>query len=239
MRRPFPPASDRAPTLRTIPFWKPGATTETTLTDRQREELARIGTRLRLPARTIIYREGAAAEWVFAIAEGALKSYRDLPSGRRTIGAFLFARDIFGLAENGHYLYTLEAITRVTLYRLPLGELKVLLKSDAEMQFKFLLKVTNELRESHMRALLMRRRDAPGRLATFLTMMEKKLGAPENEDFALPMTRSDIAAFLGLSLETVSRAAAALERRGLVEFPARHRVRILDPRKMERLAAAV
>ena len=57
---------------------------------------------------------------IYAVAEGFVKSYRELPSGRRVIGSFLFPRDIFGLAQKGHYVNTAQAISPVTLFRFPL-----------------------------------------------------------------------------------------------------------------------
>jgi CRP/FNR family transcriptional regulator, anaerobic regulatory protein len=232
----------RVPTLSAVPFLKAGADTSVAvLTPRQREELARIGTRLRLTARTLIYSEDSEAPWVFAIEEGVVKSFRELPSGKRRITAFLFARDLFGLAESGRYLNSVQAVTRVIVYRLPLSELTVLLKHDSDMQFKFLVKVTHELRESQRRNILLTRRDASGRLAMFLALMREH---QDREDpaacaISLPMSRSDIAGFLGLSLESVSRASAELERRGLVKFENRHCVRVVDPAGLSRLAAAV
>jgi CRP-like cAMP-binding protein len=153
------------------------------------------------------------------------------------VGAFLFARDLFGLAEKGRYLNTAQSITRVTLYRLPLCELTALLKEDADLQFKFLVKVTHELRESQRRTILVNRRDAVGRLAMFVGLMGEQLEEPEPRVVPLPMARSDIAAFLGLTAESVSRAAAELEERGLVAFESRHSARILDPTGLARLSA--
>ena len=241
MKKPVPSTSPLAPHLRAIPFLKTPADSEmVVLTDRQREDLARIGLRLRLPARMTIYREKASADWVFAVAEGVVKAYRELPSGKRVVGAFLFARDLFGLAENGHYTNSAQSITPVTLYRLPIAELTVLLKHDANLQFKFLAKVTHELRESQRRAILIGRRDAAGRLAMFLEQMKGRCDpASVHEEVALPMTRSDIAGFLGLSLESVSRASAELERRRLVKFDGRHLARILDPPRFAKLVATV
>src|SRR5262249_4414649 len=166
------PAPHRAPPLDAIPFLKADTST-VVLTPRQREELARIGTRLRLPARTLIYREDSAAQWVFAIAEGVVKSYRELPSGKRAVAAFLFARDLFGLAENGRYVNSVRAVTRVILYRLPVSDLTVLLRHDSDMQFKFLLKVTHALRDAQRRAIVVNRRDAAGRLAMFIAFMRE------------------------------------------------------------------
>jgi CRP/FNR family transcriptional regulator, anaerobic regulatory protein len=158
------------------------------------------------------------------------------------VSAFLFQRDLFGLAENGRYLNCAQAITRVVVYRLPIKELRVLLKHDADLQFQFLSKITHELRQAQRRAVLLNRRDAAGRLAMFIEGMSGttvEQAARIHDDVVLPMTRSDIAAFLGLSLESVSRASAELERRGMVKFSGRHAVRILDHPRFSKLVASV
>jgi CRP-like cAMP-binding protein len=227
------------PTLRAIPFTASGPGSEALLlSPAQREQLAQIGVRIRLPARMVILREDSPAEWVFAISEGCVKCYRDLPSGRRALTAFLFNHDIFGLAENGRYVNTVQAISNVTLFRVPTLDLANLLKQDGNLQFQFLSKVTHELRSSQRRATMINRRDAVGRFAMFIAMMAH--GAlTDGQAVALPMARSDIADYLGLSLESVSRAAAELERSGLVNFENRHLARIADGARMAKLAAAV
>jgi CRP-like cAMP-binding protein len=211
------------------------------LNERQRLQLAQIAMRVRLPPRTVIYRESSTAHSVFAVADGVVKCFRELRSGKRVVGAFLFANDIFGLAENGRYTNCAQAITSVTLYRLPLPQLTVLLKHDGDMQFQFLAKVTHELRQAQRRTVVISRRDAVGRLAMFIGLMSER-AAGELDDRSvvpLPMTRSDIGDYLGLSLESVSRAATALEKRGTIRFEGRHTARILDPAGFARLVAAV
>src|SRR5262245_22494673 len=239
MKKPLAPETEQLSSLRAISFqYSPEG--EGVLTDRQRQDLIRIGMRVRLPARMTVYREDSPAQWVFVITDGAVKCYRDLPSGKRVVGAFLFARDLFGLAENGHYLNCAQTLTVTTMYRLPVGELAALLKHDADMQFKFLMKVTHELREAQRRSILITRRDAAGRLAMFIAQMgERECPSSPTRVVSLPMTRSDIAGFLALSLESVSRAAAELEQRGLVQFEDRNLARIVDPERFARLVAAV
>jgi CRP-like cAMP-binding protein len=210
------------------------------LSNAQREQLLQIAVRIRLPARMVVYREDAPAEWVFAINEGCVKCYRELPSGKRALSAFLFSQDLFGLAENGRYMNTVQAITNVTLYRLSLVELTRLMKHDGELQFQFLSKVTHELRSAHKRAILINRRDAVGRLATFIAMMAAPGSTPvSGQQVALPMARTDIADYLGLSLESVSRSASELERTGLVTFESRHVARVVDGDKLAKLVAEV
>jgi CRP/FNR family transcriptional regulator, anaerobic regulatory protein len=242
LRKALATDAHHAMSLRAIPFLERPAKTETiVLTARQREQLVRIGICLRLPARKIIYREDEEADSVFAIMEGVVKSYRDLRSGRRTVVAFLFERDLFGLAEKGRYVNCVQSVTPVVLYRLSVDQLTLLLKHDADLQFQFLAKVTHELRESQRRAVLISRRDAAGRLAMFIELMAQRRDRATGRDreVSLPMSRTDIAAYLALSVESVSRAATELRRRGLVKFETPHLVRILDVSALAEVAAAV
>jgi CRP/FNR family transcriptional regulator len=211
------------------------------LTDRQRQELSGIATRLRLPPRTVLFEADSPAKWVFAVSEGVVKTFRDLPSGKRRITAFLYKADIFGLAKNQRYVNTAQTVTRAIVYRMPLDGLRDVLCRDGELQFKFLRKITHELREAQLRSLVIGRRDAIGRVAMFLMTLKKKpFASPADQPgiLPLPMSRSDIADFLALSLEAVSRATAELERRQMVEFESRL-ARILDERRLAKLAASV
>jgi len=155
--------------------------------------------------------------------------------------AFLFRRDLFGLAERGRYVNCVQAVTPVVLYRLSMTQLTHLLKQDADLQFQFLAKVTHELRESQRRSIMIGRRDAAGRLAMFIELMaaRRDRSTCRDRDVSLPMSRTDIGDFLGLSLESVSRAATELRRRGLVKFETPHLVRIVDPVALAEIAAAV
>ena len=86
---------------------------------------------------------------------------------------------------------------------------------------------------------MINRRDAVGRVAMFIAMMANQAASTDGQEVPLPMARSDIADFLGLSLESVSRSASELERSGLVKVENRHLARILDGARMSKLAAAV
>src|SRR6185295_52732 len=111
-RLPHPVGVDPGPSIRSVPFTSMiSGKVPARLTDRQREDLLRIATKLRLPARTVIYREGAEANWVFIDGSGVVKTCRELPSGKRRIASFIFPRDVFGLSENGLYLNSAYTIT--------------------------------------------------------------------------------------------------------------------------------
>jgi CRP/FNR family transcriptional regulator len=235
------PASDPGPSLRAHPFSKGsnGAVVRL-LSDRQRAQLLAISTRVRVPAKTVLYREQTAAEWIFIVATGVVKSYRDLSSGRRRVFAFLSTGDVFGLAEHGMYINTTQAVTPVTLYRIRRDVLAETLRGDAELQFKFLCKVTYELHKLQRHMIVVGRRDAIGRVAMFLRQLEERPALRRDRgEFGVPMSRSDIANYLGLSLEAVSRATRALERQGIVAFSSVHTARIVSRSRFHKLAHAV
>jgi CRP-like cAMP-binding protein len=190
------------------------------------------------PARTIVYRAGAPADSVFIIGDGVVKSYRDLASGRRRIAAFFFARDLFGLAELGHYVNTVQAITPVRAYEIHVATLAELFAHDPAIEMQFLCKIVHVLREAQHHNIIMGRRDAVGRLAMLLRLLRKQDPAHSQRSIPLPMSKSDIASYLGLSLEAVVRATRRLERQGILEFVGRHEVHVLDHRQFEALATA-
>jgi CRP/FNR family transcriptional regulator len=231
----------RAPSLRALPFGRSGEGTPVRLlTDRQREHLATIGTPMRVTPRTTLYHEGDQADCVFIVQDGCLKSFRELASGKRHVTSFLFAGDVFGLAQNGKYCNTLRAITRAALYRFQAETLKALFRRDPEIEFQFLCKLTHELRESQRQSIIVARRDASGRVAMFFDLIAHE-GRPETlppSTIRLPMSRTDMASFVGLSHEAVSRACRDLKERGLVAFPTRDTVRIVDRDGFEELVHA-
>jgi CRP-like cAMP-binding protein len=225
------------PSLHAVPFLRAGPQPIQLLSNGQRAELERHSIVRTLAPRTVIYTAGTDARSVFIIAEGAVKSFRDLPSGRRRIAIFLFARDVFGLAEAGRYANTVQAITPVRLYEIQIGTLTVLFKHDADLELQFLCKAVHTLRDAQHHNIIVGRRDAAGRLAMFIALLLRQAGHTRGPaEVTIPMTRSDIANYLGLSLETVVRASRRLEARGIVEFVGRHQARILDRRRFDALA---
>jgi CRP-like cAMP-binding protein len=230
---------DAGPSLRAAPFGPGGKGVVQLLSPGQRTQIANIATPFHLPPRKMLYREGSTAQSVFIVAKGVVKTFRDLPSGKRRVMAFLYADDVFGLAQNGHYVNSVETITPVTCYRMRVAALTDLLRRDAELAVHFLCKVTHEWRRSLRHATILSRRDAVGRLTMFLRMLEQDAHLHRDSRIAIPMSRSDIGNYLGLSLESVSRALSRLERSRIVVFDGRHQVRVLDRPRFERIAAAL
>ncbi len=101
--------------------------------------------------------------------------------------------------------------------------------------------MTHELREAQRQTIAVGRRDAVGKVAMFFRQLQQTSACERHasRDIDMPMSRSDIASYLGLSLESVSRASRALERRGIVSFPGRHVVRIVDPVQFDQIESTL
>ena len=221
---------DSGPSIRGIEIEKrTDGSAKGLLSEPQRRRLAAVASLVSVPARTIVYREETELSWIFISSVGVLKAYRQMPSGKRRVASFLFPGDVFGLSENGHYINTVQTVTNATIYRIPNETLAELLRRDPELQFQFLCKITHELRQGQRHANVIARRDAAGRLAMFLSTLEQNASAASHEGWIqLPMSRTDLAEYLCLSLESVSRATSALTRRGIVAFQGGHAAKVID-----------
>jgi CRP/FNR family transcriptional regulator, anaerobic regulatory protein len=233
-------ATAGGPSLRGVPIGSATGDIVRLLSHRQQSQLSGIATELHLPPRMIVYREDSCAQCVFIVGRGTVKAFRDLPSGKRRVMAFMFQDDLFGLAEGGHYVHTAQTISAVTLYRIQVDALTPMLRCDPELVFQFLGKVAHELRASLRQTIIVGRRDAVGRLAMFLHMLEQHSRCLRHTpQIEIPMSRSDTANYLGLTLEAVCRASRTLERMGIIAFTGRHVARIVDRRRFDKLVTAL
>jgi CRP-like cAMP-binding protein len=113
------------------------------------------------------------------------------------------------------------------------------LRHDADLACQFLCKVTHELTGALRHTVIVTRRDALGRVTMFLRMLEQDSRHSQNSKIEVPVSRLDVANYLGLSLEAVSRALSRLERDGIIAFEGRRRLLVVDRTRFERIAAAL
>src|SRR3954466_12564997 len=163
-----------------------------------------------------IYGEREPAEYVYQVTSGAVRSYKLLSDGRRQIGAFHLAGDIFGLENGNEHRFTAEAIVDTTVRLIRRQSLEMVAESDAIVARNLLRMTTSNLQHAEDHMLLLGRKTALERVAAFLLEMDKRLTAAGV--MALPMSRRDIADYLGLTLETVSRALSRLHELGILGF---------------------
>jgi CRP/FNR family transcriptional regulator len=213
------------------PLGKPGRL----LTEEERAQLAVISSVSRFSKGTLMYREGDRADAVFNIVAGVAKSYRTLPDGSRHIAGFLFPDDLVGLAEEGRYTNSAQAVTPLTAYKIPTTTLEAKLHKEPRLEFHVICKLCHDLREAQRHAFLLGRRHALPKVGLFLEMLESYYAAREEgtEEIYLPMSRSDISDYIGISLEAVSRSFQALVRRGVIAFRDRRHVKIVNRPDLE------
>jgi CRP/FNR family nitrogen fixation transcriptional regulator len=165
---------------------------------------------------TEIYGEKEPADYVYQVKTGAARSYKLLLDGRRQIGAFHLVGDIFGLENSSEHRFTAEAIVDTTVRLIKRRSLELVAESDAMVARNLLSMTTNNLQHAEDHMLLLGRKTSLERVAAFLIEMDRRLTAAGV--LALPMCRRDIADYLGLTLETVSRALSRLHELGILGF---------------------
>jgi CRP/FNR family transcriptional regulator, nitrogen fixation regulation protein len=163
-----------------------------------------------------IYGEKRPAEYVYQVKTGAVRSYKLLTDGRRQIGAFHLVGDIFGLENGSVHRFTAEAVVKTTVCLIKRQSLEAVAESDTVVTRNLLSMTTSNLEHAENHMLLLGRKTSLERVAAFLVEMDARLTAAGI--VALPMSRRDIADYLGLSLETVSRALSQLRRAGVLDF---------------------
>lgn len=168
-----------------------------------------------------IYGEDEPAEFIYKVVSGAARSYKLLADGRRQIGAFHLAGDLFGLEASGKHQLTTEAIVETKVVLLKRRSLETLAAENVQVAYKLWTAASENLRSAEQRMLLLGRKTALERVASFLVEMDDRCGGKGMID--LPMSRRDVADYLGLTLETVSRAISQMRASGMLRLAnARH-----------------
>jgi CRP/FNR family nitrogen fixation transcriptional regulator len=163
-----------------------------------------------------IFGEAEPAEYIYQVIDGSVRSYKLLSDGRRQINAFHLVGDIFGLENSGTHRFTAEAIIDTTVRLVKRVSLSHVAETDATVARDLLNMTANNLRHAEDHMLLLGRKTSLERVAAFLLEMDRRLSAAGI--MALPMCRRDIADYLGLTLETVSRALSTLHDEGILGF---------------------
>jgi CRP/FNR family transcriptional regulator, nitrogen fixation regulation protein len=163
-----------------------------------------------------IYGEAEPADYIYQVANGAVRSYKLLSDGRRQIGAFHLGGDIFGLENGPAHRFTTEAIIETTVRLMKRCSLEHVAEADVHVALDLLNMTTSNLEHAENHMLLLGRKTSLERVAAFLLEMDRRLSAANV--MALPMCRRDIADYLGLTLETVSRALSHLHGMGILGF---------------------
>jgi CRP/FNR family transcriptional regulator, nitrogen fixation regulation protein len=165
-----------------------------------------------------IVREDDPAEHVYEVVSGTVCTCKMLREGRRQIAGFYFAGDIFGLESAKQHAVAVEAITSAQVRIFKKRALNALASSNLEVADRLLALTTRELARKQDHLLLLLSTTAEERIICFLIEMTQRASPREDDRIDLPMSRRDIADYLGLTIETVSRTLWDLERRGAIKI---------------------
>lgn len=186
----------------------------------------------------MIFEEGEPARSLYNVASGTVRIYKLLPNGRRQITGFLFAGDFLGLASPKAYAYGAEAVTEVNLCQFDSAAFKSLVDRFETVKSRLLERANDELTVAQEQMLLLGRKTPLAKLSSFLLRLSSNNARWERpvDTIELSMTREDIADYLGLTIETVSRTFTKLKGDGVIALPERSRVVIREFDKLEEIA---
>jgi CRP/FNR family transcriptional regulator len=189
-------------------------------------------------AKQTLFLENDDSDAAYTVTEGLLRLYRIFADGRRHVIGFLLPGDFIDAEADGHHGFSADAITEVGLCSFPKAQFAKVVKQRPHVLQRLYETSAKELIDAREHMLMLGQRSAEEKLAWFLIHMRSRLAriGIDSQTVDLPMSRLDIADYLGLTIETVSRTLSAFGReRSIAIFP--HGIELLDHRRIERLAA--
>jgi len=191
-----------------------------------------MGAVMSYPRNSEIFGEDEVADYIYKVVSGTVRTYKILSDGRRQIGGFYLPGDIFGLESAGEHTLSAEAMTDAKILVVKKSALTTLAGRDATVAQQLFALTASELRRVQDRILLLIK-SAQERVASFLLEMAER--TPAANAIELPMSRQDIADYLGLTIETVSRTLTSLESCAAIEVPTSRRIVLRNRSALNRL----
>jgi CRP/FNR family transcriptional regulator len=167
-----------------------------------------------LPAKTLLFEEGQPTDFVYSLTEGMVRLFRLLPDGRRQIVGFALPGDFLSVSLPKAYEYSAETIGPVKICRIPRGAFADMVNDKPHLLKKLHAVSGEEISRAREHMVLLGRKNAEERIAAFLINMRERWAREHGLSVTvpLPMSRTDIADYLGLTIETVSRTISKLAR---------------------------
>lgn len=189
-----------------------------------------VDTRPPIPKGGTLYRAGEPAYALYAIKSGSFKSAVTSENGDEQIVGFHMPGELVGFdGVDSVHNCTMVSLEHSRVCELPLRDVEILSQKVDGLRHEVYAAMRREISREQAMYLLLARRTAESRLASFLVSMSHRLGSHRSScnDFNLAMSRHDIANYLGLAAETVSRLISLLQHKGIITVD-RRRVTILD-----------
>jgi CRP/FNR family transcriptional regulator len=191
--------------------------------------------------RETLFYEGDKNEALFLVLSGAVRLTKLMPDGRYQITGFGFSGDFIGISFENEYIYSAEPLSRTSFLMIKRPALSRLLSEYPLLSHYFFDLACNDLREAQDHMVLLGRKSAIERISSLLVRLQERIGSIEDEKFViqLPMSREDIAAYTGLSIETVSRVFTDLRLRGIISLINNTYVTLEDSDALRQLASSL
>lgn len=196
--------------------------------------LEAMGSQMKFGPNAEIFGEGEPAEYVYKVVKGAVRTCKILSDGRRQIGGFCLPGDIFGLEIGKEHRFSAEAINAVTVMVVRRSAIVSLAERDCDAARELWSFTGRELKRAQEHMLLLVT-SAQQRVASFLLEMAKRFAV--TDAIELPMSRQDIADYLGLTIETVSRTMTQLVSEQAIGLPTSRRIVLRNARALRQLNA--
>jgi CRP/FNR family transcriptional regulator, nitrogen fixation regulation protein len=191
-----------------------------------------MGTSMSFARNAEIYGENEPAEYLYKLVSGSVRTSKILNDGRRQISAFYLPGDVFGLEISGEHALSAEAITDVEIILIKRSAIEALAARDSDVAQQLWAMTGRELQRMQEHILLLIK-TAQERVAGFLLEMASRIKS--TNEFELPMSRQDIADYLGLTMETVSRTLSNLQNSAAIALPSSRRIVLRDRSALRRL----
>lgn len=200
-------------------------------------ELTAICQRKRLSAGDKLIKQHSTAQHVYVVVSGTLMIERLSRSGRRQVIAFSYSGDYIGFTNTEEYEYSVVALRETELQVFPRRDFLTLVDRFSTLKTNARQIGGNVLAQTLDQLFALGQKKAHERLCFLLAQISRRQCGTQNADIELIMSRQDIADYLGLTIETVSRAFARLKAMQLIEIVSAHRIRVLDRSVLEELAS--
>lgn len=185
---------------------------------------------------TVVFEDDQAAN-VYSLASGLLRLSKLLPDGRRQIAGFLFPGDFLGITMEEEHAFTTEAVAPSALCKFPRRQFDAFIAEHPALERRLYAVAAHELAAARQQLVLLGRKTATERIASFLLMLAGRCHSTRGiGEIDVPMSRADIADYLGLRIETVSREISALKAARVVQLTGRQSFRVVDRGRLEQLA---
>jgi len=192
-----------------------------------------------LPAKTPLFHQGDTASHFYKVNSGVVMTFRLLEDSQRQITGFCTAGDFIGLSPDETYHDTAITVATSNIVSLTMADVR----ADEALQRELFNGTCSQLEDAQNMMMTLSKKSAGEKVAAFLVMLAKRqvraANDPQEIDISLPMSRLDIADYLGLTIETVSRRLTYLKSKGVIELPSRHTAHICHMSQLQSMAGAL